>query len=300
MGLLVKIDVDFEIENFDIVKQTTGQIIRGELFKLTDQPHGRCILVPPFGMSSLDLTSSAYYLIRNGFEVVKFDLCSHVGDSDGEMEDFTLSSMAEDVDLVLDKYATPSTSVICYSLSSRSAYRVLHKHNLFSAIFMSPVVNAHETIAHAAEEDAIGAQINGNAKPMYTVIGFDVKQEFCRDCVDSGFDALDGAIADARQIKFPTRFIIGNEDAWVERHEVAELVGQLSDARLISIPGGNHQLFRSPVMFQAFHKVMLGELSSLYGKNKAFQLPNLKDVVRFVSRTTQLRSTQRTREEVLL
>lgn len=295
----MNLDVDFEINYFTIYNDR-GQRIKGEIFKPTGKILGRCVLIPPFGMSSLDLTSSTYYLLRNQFEVVKFDLSSHVGESDGEIADFTLSGMASDIDLVLKAYATPQTAIIGFSLSSRSAYRVLHKHELFCALFLSPVVNARETIKHAAEEDAIGAQMLGQAKDYYQVIGFKVKREFCRDCVDSGFADLENAINDAKNITFPARFVIGTEDAWVDLNEVTALVSRVRRASVLTIPGGNHQLFRSPVMFQAFHKVMLYELATLYGHDVPLQLPYLKEVVRFVAHINQLKRTQSAKEEVLV
>jgi hypothetical protein len=295
----VKINSDFEIENF-VLYNGKGQKLKGEVFKPAGEILGRCVLVPPFGMSSLNLTSSAYYLLRNQFEVIKFDLTSHVGESDGSIADFTLFDMASDIDLVLRTYATPQTSVVSFSLSSRAAFRVLHKHDLLGTFFLSPVVNVRETIRHVVKEDAIGAQIEGKAKDYYSVLGFDVKQEFCRDCVDSGFADLGGAIADAKDITFPAFIVIGAEDSWVDIREVALLAARLPHGRVLPISGGNHQLFRSPVMFHAFHKTLLIELTALYGQDIPVQMPDLREAVRFMSHINQLRSNKNTKDEVRL
>ena len=55
---------NFEIENF-ILYNDKEQKLKGEIHKPAGQAIGRCVLIPPFGMSSLDLTSTTSNWFRN-------------------------------------------------------------------------------------------------------------------------------------------------------------------------------------------------------------------------------------------
>src|SRR5207247_2253731 len=90
-------------------------------------PH--VIIAPGYGETKTDYVTLAYYLAANGFHVLRYDHTNHVGESDGEMSEATLSSMNQDLGTVLD-YAnrTRPTSpivVIAANVTGRIALKRL-------------------------------------------------------------------------------------------------------------------------------------------------------------------------------
>ena len=56
------------------------------------------IVIPPsYGETKRDSITVAYYLVVNGFNVIRYDCTNHVGESEGEMVNFTLSSAKDDL-----------------------------------------------------------------------------------------------------------------------------------------------------------------------------------------------------------
>ena len=53
------------------------------------------VIMPKYGESKKNNLSLAYYLVSNGFRVIRFDFTSHFGESDGSMLDFTLGDILD-------------------------------------------------------------------------------------------------------------------------------------------------------------------------------------------------------------
>jgi acyl transferase len=240
-------------------------------------------VAPAFGLSALDLSTAAYYLLCNGFEVVRFDPTHHVGASDGEIFDFTMTRFDSDLACVLERYAPPTTAVIAISLSSRCSLRALAGRKLAGVIMMSPVVNTRRTLHAVTGEDLIGMHIEGTLGTTYNVLGFVVGEPYILDCVAAGFTDLKSSIAEAARITAPTWMIAGSHDQWVELDEVKQVAGALRNCKLVPLSGANHQMFRSPTMLHVYLQAMLGSLFEAFAIAGAPVVPAFKDVVRFVS-----------------
>jgi pimeloyl-ACP methyl ester carboxylesterase len=253
-----------------------------------DRPHsgsiGRCILLPAFGLTKLDFTTPAYYLLNNGFEVIRFDPTHHVGASDGEIADFTMTRLAADIGAVLDRCATPSTIVVSISLSSRAAFRALADRELRGLFLLSPVVNTRHTLLEVAGEDLISLYREGRLPEVYEILGFGVKSTFCKDCIDGNFADLRSTIVDVARLAAPTTFIVGSHDQWVDIEEVNQVAASLPRSRIIPISGANHQMFRSPTIIQSYLSTLLGALYEQLGLSGAPDVPRFQDVIRFVSK----------------
>ncbi|MGE5307931.1 MAG: hypothetical protein ACM3OC_02465, partial [Deltaproteobacteria bacterium] len=70
----------------------------------TDNGWGKpFIVIPPaFGETKRDALKLAYCLVKNGFNVVRYDATDHVGESQGEMVNASFSKMKDDLLSVLD------------------------------------------------------------------------------------------------------------------------------------------------------------------------------------------------------
>ncbi|MGC4059459.1 MAG: hypothetical protein QM749_00825 [Aquabacterium sp.] len=260
-----------------------GQSIKGQIDTPLAGVIGRCILLPAFGLTTQDLNAMSYYLLINGFEVIRFDPTCHVGISDGEVAHFKLSQFAADIETVVNSLANRQTCVISISLSCRPALRVIAKAALKGLFLLSPVVNARQTLHEVCGEDLIGQYLDGTAPASYSILGMTVARAFCKDCVEKEFDSLASTLMEASSIETPTRVIAGSEDRWVALEEVAQLAAAMPSCKLIKLDGANHQMFRSPVIFQAYLKVLLHELFIAYEVQSEPDLPRFSEVVRYIN-----------------
>jgi acyl transferase len=260
-----------------------GMRIHGSVDRPACAPVGRCVLLPAFGLSQLDLLTPAYYLLANGFEVIRFDPTCHVGESEGEIADFTLSGLAEDIRTVADAYADADTSIVAISLSSRPALRALQNRPLEGLFMVSPVVNTRQTLLAVSGEDLIGRELAGENPSSYRILGFEVKRSFCKDCIGQDFSDLDGTLTDVGGIACPTYYIVGSDDRWVDAGEVRLVAEAARDPRLVRVEGANHQIFRSPVVFQACMSALVQALSAHYELSRPPIIPQFRDVIAFVN-----------------
>ncbi len=260
-----------------------GRMIHGDIDTPAGVVAGRCILLPAFGLTKLDLLVMAYYLLVNGFEVVRFDPTCHVGESDGDVGDFRLGTLAHDVERVVERYADADTAVVGISLSSRAAFRALADVGLKGLFLLSPVVHTRQTLFEVCGEDLIGQHLDDSAPEVYSILDMTVARAFCEDCVVGRFDSLASTQDDARRVVAPTCLIVGSQDRWVAPEDVAQVADVMPTCRLVTLDGANHQMFRSPVMFQAYLAALLQGLCSAYGLAGEPVLPRFAEVVRYVN-----------------
>ncbi len=260
-----------------------GRGIRGQIDMPFIQKVGRCILLPAFGLTMQDLNAATYYLLINGFEVVRFDPSCHVGISDGHVADFKLSQFATDIGAVIGSLADRQTSLVSISLSCRPALRVMSKFALKGLFLLSPVVNTRQTLLEVCGEDLIGQYLEGTSPDSYSILGMSVKRAFCQDCVEKEFDSLSSTLMEASSIETPTCLIVGSDDRWVAIEEVERLAKVMPLCALRRLDGANHQMFRSPIIFQAYLRALLHELFVAYEVQGEPDLPRFSEVVRFVN-----------------
>lgn len=259
-----------------------GGTVRGEIDRPAGPVHGRCVLVPAFGLSMLDLLVPAYSLLANGFEVVRFDPTHHVGVSDGGIAGFTLGGLTGDLAAVLDAHGDGRTSLVSISLSARAALRVLTRRSLFAAFFLSPVVNVRRTLREVCGEDLIALYQRPEHPDRYTILGLEVGDGFCADCLDLDLTDLDGTVADARAVTTPAVVVAGSADRWVDIGEVQKVVAALPSGRVAPVAGATHQMFRSPVVLSAYLEVLLQELFTAHGLDGRPVVPPFRELVRLV------------------
>jgi pimeloyl-ACP methyl ester carboxylesterase len=246
---------------------------------------GRCLLVPTFGLSMLDHTVLAYYLLLNGFAVLRFDASNHVGASPGDIARFTMSGLVAEISAALGLEAEEPTAVIGASLSTRAALRALREIRVAGFFAMSPVVNLRKTLGLAARSDLVGHFLAGSAPPLCKLLGFELESSrFLEDCVREGFAGLEDSKADAARMTAPSVWIAGDADRSISLAETVEVIECLPRGKLVKLAGANHELFRSPVVQHMYFAVLVEELLRLTGCGRESVCPQYKDVIDFVQR----------------
>ncbi len=149
------------------------------------EPVGRCLLVPPFGLTAGAMAPVAQALGSVGLDVVSFDPRNHVGHGSGTIADFTLSTVADDCLTAIDHFEP--TCVVAVSLGARAAIRALaHTDATPTAVLLTPVVDVRATLIEVLDFDLFAME-RSERPSVVPVLGSDVNAPgFLDDCDQRG------------------------------------------------------------------------------------------------------------------
>jgi len=169
-------------------------------------PH--VIIAPGYGETKTDYVTLAYYLAANGFHVLRYDHTNHVGESDGEMAEATLSSMNQDLGTVLD-YAnrTRPTSpivVIAANVTGRIALkRLAQDHRVALLVVLTGIMDLQAAL-RAHQEDSIVTFLRSAGLGTTNLLGLNVDGDrFLSDAIKESYADLLTTIEDAKRLRTP-------------------------------------------------------------------------------------------------
>jgi pimeloyl-ACP methyl ester carboxylesterase len=213
------------------------------------------IVVPPYAKTMREVMVTALYLTYNGFRVWRFDFANHVGASDGNVFNFTLSSAVVDVRAVIaaarDAYGNTPVGVVSSSLGSRAAFRALKGYeDLGVLVSLVGVVNVRHTLVKIMGEDLVGDLLKNQLAPgSRDVLGYEVSTRFINDVVEGDFHSLESTKLDLSACPFAAANISAGSDAWTLPGEVEEVFlsrGGGAARELYTLPGASHKLENNP------------------------------------------------------
>jgi alpha-beta hydrolase superfamily lysophospholipase len=220
---------------------------------------GRVALVAPgFARRMRHLAAAARYLVDNGFVVYRCDYLDHIGLSDGEIRDFTLSGMYSTLDAVLAHVRAAErvdgAVLVAASLAARPSFRLAASTGAVRGIIgLVGVVNPRFTLARA-----FGADHGARAPDDFDAdeyIKFENKKIHCRtfaeDWHSGGWLAAEDTVRDLARVRCPVVNFCGSADDWVSVAEVKEVFAEAGGpARVVELPFVEHELSRNPVAGQ--------------------------------------------------
>lgn len=231
-----------------------GKLIVGYLDEgIEPDWNGRFVLLTPkYGETKKNNLRLSYFLVANGFKVLRFDHTDHIGESDGDMAQFTLPGAAEDI-LNAVRYAEnhfepEEIIVISNSLSARSAYRAAALDLRISRVVcIVGVVNLQQTIKNIYQKDIIGTFIEGKEWGTIDILGFDIDSaNFISRLAEHNMHNLEGILEDASKIDRPLLHLHAAKDIWVDRAEVERVVSLVALGQLSQIEGAYHEIGENP------------------------------------------------------
>jgi len=232
---------------------------------------GLVIIVPPYGRTKSSNLPLAYYLARNGFQVLRYDCTNHVGESDGSILFASLSQMSQDlvsaIDFAQREYGVPKVALASSSLGVRVALKVAsHDRRVGLLIGLMGVFNLRRTLYAIYREDGVEKVEAGVPLGLRDILGFQIDADhFLTDAMRGNFHSLDSSLEDAAKLQIPTTFFVAEKDPWVCPDEVREVFNKLSTRKkeLHWLPNTMHELYENPVSTDhAFRKVV--SLSAKY------------------------------------
>ena len=212
------------------------------------------IISPGYGETKKEYITLAYYFASNGFQVLRYDLTNHVGESEGGIEHSTLSSMRRDLSALLSfaqrTWPASPISVVATSLAGRVALKLLaHDRRVKLLVLLTCIVDVQATLLAVHQEDHISAYLKGSKRGLMNVLGFTLDADvWIADAIKEGYTDLQTTKRDAAQMRTPVILFIAENDAWVSRESVKEVQAALSSklTHAYLIPEALHRLHENP------------------------------------------------------
>jgi len=224
------------------------------------------IVAPGYGETKKEHIALAYHLAVNGFHVLRYDHSNHVGESDGDIQHSTLSSMQADLIALLDfaegRWPDSPLAVITTSLAGRVALKAVSREDRVKLlVLLTGVVDVQATLRAVHQEDLVGDYMRGVKRGVINMLGFNIDADaWLGDAVASGYADLRSTIKDMEQARTPVAFFCAEHDAWVDLGSVKTAHETLRADRkhLYVIPEALHRLSENPRKARAvFRQVVL-------------------------------------------
>lgn len=205
------------------------------------------------------------YLNRHGFDTFRFDLTNHVGMSDGEIRQFSMSSMVDDIKGVVSSEAGAGygVSMVAFSLSARAAIRAWAELGRGEQlVLVMPVVNPRDTLLKAAGIDVFDQTFLDRLRAgdgVLEVMGYDVGWQFGVDGLASRLADLPDTAEDLDLVSAPIATIFGGADEWVVADEVTSVLrlDQFPERTTVLIEDASHDLAHNPPVLRLLVEAML-------------------------------------------
>jgi len=212
------------------------------------------IISPGYGETKKEYLTLAYFLANNGFHVLRYDHTDHVGESEGDILQFTLTGLRQDLSEVLSyaerTWPDSRIAVVSTSLAGRVALKQMaNDRRAALLVVLTGVVDVQATLSAVHQEDYIGAYLRGVRRGAVNMLGFNISAEpWLEDAITQGFADLQSTIRDAREIRVPVVLFMAEHDLWVDADSVRAVQDALGTnlRRFYLIPEALHRLNENP------------------------------------------------------
>lgn len=215
------------------------------------------LVAPGFARRMRHMAPVALCLASAGFKVYRCDYLDHVGLSDGEIYDFTMTTMYESLQATIraiEEREERQPLIVAASLANRTAIRLLAEDTRAAGLIgIVGVVDSRKTISKVFGEDWVA--MPDDQIPPYAE--FERKrvcgETWMRDWTAGDWISLESTIAELRRISQPVANFCGSADDWVEIADVehAFAIGDGGPRQLIELPYVEHELSSNPIAGQA-------------------------------------------------
>lgn len=214
------------------------------------------LLAPGFARRMRHMAPVALCLGANGFRVYRCDYLDHIGLSDGDIYDFTMTAMYDSQRALLEaieRYEKRPPVIIAASLANRAAIRLLvNNGDLLGLIGIVGVVNTHKTLTKVFGQDFVELGLENH--PAHAE--FERKriraETWWRDWHDGDWITLESTIAELRAVAQPVVNFCGSADDWVALADVERAFEQGDGGlrRIVELPYVEHELSSNPIAGQ--------------------------------------------------
>jgi SAM-dependent methyltransferase len=238
------------------------------------------IISPGYGESKRAYVTLGFYLAENGFHVLRYDHCNHIGESDGDSTKTTLTGFQRDLQAALTfaKQTSPNSliAVIASGLAGRVSLKTAGDRRIDLLLILSGILDLQRACAATHQEDVIVSFLRGTRRGVSHLMGLEIDTDaFLEDAIKESYADLRTTLRDAQQIQVPVLFFATPEEAAEPLSAVNEVRGAISREELchvFPIPQALEQLHESPrkewAMFRQLVSCCLAQFSPAAGERK--------------------------------
>jgi acyl transferase len=203
-------------------------------------------------------SSLAMYAAYNGHASYRYDPVNHVGLSEGEMSEYTMTDGLESLRAAVDwAHARHGerVGVVATSLTARIALELAaESEHVAFVVCAVGVVHVRRTLISVFGTDYLG-MAPGDLPELATFEGNRIRPAvFCADAHARDWGSLEGTTRALARVRQPVTNFIGSDDTWVDPDEVRAVFskGHAGPRRLYTLARGAHDLGRNPAVAHAF------------------------------------------------
>lgn len=227
---------------------------------LENNDPNKIIIIPPaFGETKRDTLKIAYYLVKNGFNVLRYDATDHVGESTGDMIDASLEKMKNDliasIDFSQDILGAKEIGIVTNSLGVRVSIKTASQDNRVKLLIgLVGIIDVRSSLIAVYHQDVIGEilQEKYKGKNAVDVMGFEVSVDFVKSAIKHKYEDLETTKDDLKKICIPIVFVYADSDPWVNLNDAEEILKAplYANREFFLIPNAMHQLNENPQAVQ--------------------------------------------------
>ncbi|MBU2257642.1 MAG: hypothetical protein KJ926_00810 [Candidatus Omnitrophica bacterium] len=214
------------------------------------------IIIPPaYGETKKDSLKISYFLVRNGFNCIRYDSTDHVGESYGDMLDASFEKMKDDLLSTLDFSETElkvsGVGLAGTSLGIRIGIKAASLDNRIKLILgLVPIVDIQSSLRAIYHQDILAEVMEGmyKGKTIDDIMGFEVSIDFALSAIKYKYHNLDTTFDDIKMADIPLVMISAENDPWSDPKSVQAVLehSPSKNKEFILIPNAMHQLNENP------------------------------------------------------
>ena len=267
---------EFHAERFTCVNAAGRRIAGLVCTPRAGEPRGHVVLPPGYQQRIHHFSVLSRYLVRHGYATVRFDFTNHIGLSEGEIVDLTMSSMAADIAAVVAtcRRLPGPQLVAATSLGARATIRALAEspppRPVAGVVLVLPVVDVEYTTTRVIGRNVIDRWRTGEVRDESVrdrVLDYDVSFGFARDALENRFDGPLQTGSELAAILAPVTAIAAERDDWIDHRDVERAMAFAAPAarHTIVMEATSHDLSHNPPVVRLLVEQILGAFAAAIG-----------------------------------
>jgi len=232
----------------------SGKKIVGFIDESTHAPSDApfVVMAPKYGQSKKNNLQMSYVFAQNGLRVLRFDHTNHIGESEGQIVDYTLPGAVADILAAIDflevQYGVSKVILQANSMSARCAIRAAKVDmRIERLICLVGIVNFRSTITLICQKDIIDVYMDGGVQGVGDILGHDVNiDQFLKTSVEEDMHDSAGTKVDLENAQCDVFMFAAEKDAWVDYDELCSLVEKAEKVQLRQVKGVMHEMMENP------------------------------------------------------
>lgn len=263
-------------------------VIKSKTIK--ENPAGNILIIPPYAINSHELFLFNYYLLENNFNVYRFDGINNVGLSSGNIENYTLGQLEEDISLVIDSFFKKDNLpliILTQSISFPVALKYSTYNDQISKIIsILGVVDVKDTIERVSNTllDPYIRKEPDLPKNLLIFGNSTIVQSFVDDMIINSLSTIEDTIFYFKRTKTPVFMVSSKNDEYVNYKDVTKCKEYIEEkGKLIVLSDISHMIGRSLFLAKKLAKLTVEIAANRHSNKNNFSFPKLTDVIKFAS-----------------